>query len=396
MSKINWQRDIEQIRTELPKLHRDFFAAKNEGEFNARLDNLRRQVGTMDTYRLVMELARIIGTAQDAHTALMLPRYNRLPFDCYPFSLGLYITATNAEHQELLHCKIVKIEDCPVDAIYKRLSEVIPHENWQFVLSSLPSVVICADILYGTGVISNLREVVVTVTDAQGKVTEHIVKSLEYEQYQALNDPSCSLPVYRQNRDKSYWSSFGDGVFYINYNKCREMEGLTVSQFSETLKAEISRNNEIEKIAIDFRHNSGGNSELFKPFLAWLSHNTSFNQRGKLFVIVGRDTFSSAALNVYYLKFNSKAIFVGEPTGAKPNHFGEVKYLELKSSGLMIRYATKYYELVEDDSLKSFKPDIECEVSFKDYAEGIDRCMEAIRQFGAKESSISPSRPRCK
>lgn len=182
-----------------------------------------------------------------------------------------------------------------------------------------------------------------------------------------------------QNRDKFYWSSFGDGVLYINYNKCREMEGLRVSDFSESLKAEISSNKEIKRIIIDFRNNSGGNSELFKPFLVWLSRNQNVNQRGKLFVIVGRDTFSSASLNVYYLKFNTNAIFIGEPTGAKPNHFGEVQYLELESSGLMIRYSTKYYELIEDDNQQSFIPDVECEVSFKDYIRGIDRFMAVIR-----------------
>lgn len=384
MKKINWHRDLEQVRAELPMLHRDFFSANNELEFNLRLDRLQKEIGAMDTYRVVMELARIVGTAQDAHTALMLPQYYRLPFDCYPFAEGLYITATNNEHRELLHCKIIKIGEYTTETIYEMLAEIIPHENWQFVLSSLPSFVICADILYGTGIIANPAEVAITVINAQDRISEHIVKPLEYENYQALIDSSYSLPVNRQHRGKFYWSSLEDGLLYINYNKCREMEGLTVSDFSASLQADIASHKEVNKIAIDFRHNTGGNSELFKPFLAWLSQNQSFNQRGKLFVIVGRDTFSSAALNVYYLKYNTEAIFIGEPTGAKPNHFGEVKYLELKSSGLLIRYSTKYYELLEDDKELSFRPDICCEVSFVDYAEGLDRCLVAVRQFASE------------
>jgi len=381
MKKINWHRDLEQVRAELPMLHRDFFSANNELEFNLRLDKLRKNIGKMDTYRVVMELARIIGTAQDAHTALMLPQYYRLPFDCYPFAEGLYITATNNEHRELLHCKIVKIGEYTIETIYDMLAEIIPHENWQFVLSSLPNFVTCADILFGTGIMVNPAEVVVTVTNAEDKPSEYTVRPLEYEHYQAVADSAYRLPVNRLHSGKFYWSSLDDGLLYINYNKCREMEGLTVSDFSASLQAEIASHKGINKIAIDFRHNTGGNSELFKPFLAWLSHNQSFNQRGKLFVIVGRDTFSSAALNVYYLKFNTEAIFVGEPTGAKPNHFGEVKYLELKSSGLLIRYSTKYYELHEDDKELYFRPDILCEVSFVDYAQGLDRCLAAVRQF---------------
>lgn len=379
MNKINWQRDIEQVRNELPELHNNFFYAKNEVEFNTRLDDLQHNAGAMDTYSIVMELARIVGTAKDAHTAVMLPQNYRLPFDCYPFSEGLYITATNSESKYLLHSKILKIGKCETATIYKRMTEIIPHENMQFVLSSLPNFVICADILYGTGIITNPEEIVITVETNEGKIMQHTIKPLKYEHYQTFKSSSHSIPLYMQNRDKFYWSSFGDGVLYINYNKCREMEGLRVSDFSESLKAEISSNKEIKRIIIDFRNNSGGNSELFKPFLVWLSRNQNVNQRGKLFVIVGRDTFSSASLNVYYLKFNTNAIFIGEPTGAKPNHFGEVQYLELESSGLMIRYSTKYYELIEDDNQQSFIPDVECEVSFKDYIRGIDRFMAVIR-----------------
>jgi len=384
VGRINWKKDLAQVRKELPKLHPGFFSAKNESEFNSRLDNLQQNVGIMNTYSIVMELAKIVGTAKDAHTAVMLPQNYRLPFDCYPFAEGLYITATDSENANLLYCRILKIGNYTADEIYVRLAEIIPHENWQWVLSSLPSFVICADVLYGTGIMASPEEVVVTVKNAQDEVSEHIVKSLEYEHYQAIIDLSHSMPVHRKHRDKFYWSNFKEGLLYINYNKCREMEGLTVSQFAESLMADISRHRDIASIAIDFRHNTGGNSELFKPFLAWLSHNQGVNQRGKLFVIVGRDTFSSAALNVYYLKFNSKAIFVGEATGAKPNHFGEVKYLELESSGLMIRYSTKYYELVEDDNQPTFRPDIECEVSFRDYIEGRDKCLEAVRQFACE------------
>ncbi|MBS3872444.1 MAG: hypothetical protein KGZ92_06225 [Firmicutes bacterium] len=378
MSRINWHSDLEQVRKELPRLHPDFFSAKNEAEFHARLDQLQNNAENMDTYSIVMEIARIVGTAKDAHTAVMLPQNYRLPFDCYPFAEGLYITATDSDHKELLHSRIESIGGHETATILARMSEIIPHENRQFVLSSLPSFVICADILYGVGLITSPEETVVTVASKQGKIFERTIKTLPYDDYQALPDPSHNMPLYRQHRDKYYWSSFDNGLLYINYSKCKNMEDIAVGGFAESLRAELSANKGIRKIVIDLRHNRGGNSELFRPFLAWLCREESLNQRGKLFVLVGRDTFSSAALNAYYLKFNTKALFVGEPTGAKPNHFGEVQYLELESSGLLIRYSTKYYELIEDDAQQSLVPDIECEVSFKDYSQGIDSFLAAV------------------
>lgn len=47
------------------------------------------------------------------------------------------------------------------------------------------------------------------------------------------------------------------------------------------------------------------------------------NQRGKLFVIVGRQTFSAAMNGAAEIERHTNAIFVGEPTGSSPNFVGE-------------------------------------------------------------------------
>ena len=117
---------------------------------------------------------------------------------------------------------------------------------------------------------------------------------------------------------------------------------------------------------------------MLKPFLQWLSRFERFNKKNRLFVVVGRDTFSSALLNAYYLKFNTKAVFVGEPTGGKPNCYGEVQYLQLRHSGLYIRYSTKYYQLVSDDRLVSLVPDKLFTVKSSEYQANIDPCFEWI------------------
>lgn len=53
-----------------------------------------------------------------------------------------------------------------------------------------------------------------------------------------------------------------------------------------------------------------------------LRESDKINQPGKLFVIIGRSTFSAAMFLVGDLEEHTRAIFIGEPTGGKPNHFG--------------------------------------------------------------------------
>jgi uncharacterized membrane protein len=73
----------------------------------------------------------------------------------------------------------------------------------------------------------------------------------------------------------------------------------------------------------------------------------------------------------------TQATFVGEETGGKPNHFGEVRSFSLSSSGLKVNYSTKYFQRVDDD-LRTLTPDYIVETTFKDFKNGVDPVYEWI------------------
>jgi len=387
MTKIDWQADLDQLATELPMLHENLFFNLEADQFNTSINTLKGRLDKMDNYPIVMEIAQIVAAVGDAHTSVALPRDSRLPLECYWFQEGIFITATLPEFEELLHHKVVKVDGMPIDVVIERLSRIVSHENQSFLMSQVPNYLICADILYGLNIAHNIKSVRITIETSNNEERDVLLPTIKYEEWQvgtvdektrAFNE----LPLYRKNQGKYFWSEFNPEkkLLYINYNNCKDMPNLTVREFSDQLINDIKSNAAIERMVIDLRNNGGGNSELFKGFLKWLSTFGRLNRQGKLFVIVGRDTFSSALLNTFYLKNNSHAVFLGEPTGGKPNHYGEVKYLSLNSSGLYIRYSTKYYELDDDSNLPSFMPDALFAVTFKDYIQNIDPCMDWILQ----------------
>jgi C-terminal processing protease CtpA/Prc len=172
---------------------------------------------------------------------------------------------------------------------------------------------------------------------------------------------------------------------YFNYSSCRNMLEKDVLTFSEELIMFIEENN-IEKLVIDLRNNFGGDSTLLDPFIKYVSNNVGLNKKGNIFVIVGRDTFSSALLNAFSLKENTEALFIGEPTGGKPNCYGEVQRFSLKNSGLSITYSTEYYKLIEDDDRLSFEPDIIIDLSINNYINNEDPCLEYALSYGNKRT----------
>lgn len=387
MSDVNWREDLDQLANELPRLHKNLFFNQGRKQFYTSIATLKERVKSIDNYTIVMEIARIVAAIADAHTAVALPRFNRLPLDCYWFKEGIFVTATLPKFKDLLHLKVAKVEGMQIDGVIKHVSGIVSHENQSFLMSQLPDYLICAEILFGLNIAGNIQNIKVTLENHNNEQRDVVLPTIKYEAWQSnafseKDRTSGELPLYRKNKHRYFWSEFDpvNKLLYINYNKCKDMPDCSVKEFSHQLIKDIENNRDIQKLVIDVRNNGGGNSELFKGYLKWLSAFPRLNCQGRLFVIVGRDTFSSALLNTYYLKFNTHAVFLGEPTGGKPNCYGEVKYLSLKNSGLPIRYSTKYYELIDGNSMPSFMPDVLFEVEFKDYIRHIDPCMEWIKR----------------
>ena len=61
-------------------------------------------------------------------------------------------------------------------------------------------------------------------------------------------------------------------------------------------------------------------------------------------MIIGRNTFSAAMMFALDLEKHTNAIFVGEPTGARPNHYGDSRRMQLPGSGLTVRVSTLYWQ----------------------------------------------------
>jgi hypothetical protein len=88
--------------------------------------------------------------------------------------------------------------------------------------------------------------------------------------------------------------------------------------------------NEIEKLVIDFRDNNGG---VPGPNIAEeIKKRDKINQKGKLFVIVNRGTFSAPIKHSVYLKEFTNALIFGEPTGEMPYKGGPAPLTSILSS----------------------------------------------------------------
>jgi C-terminal processing protease CtpA/Prc len=189
--------------------------------------------------------------------------------------------------------------------------------------------------------------------------------------------------MFLKNRDKFYWfeTLIEHDLIYIQYNSCQEINSLSFEAFTDQIAEEINTINAFKKVVIDMRHNGGGNSSIMKPLINKLKDYVVNNRFTKenIYLIIGRKTFSSALLNSIEIKEELDNVVIGEPTGGKPNHYGEVRTFNLPNSNMKVYYSTKYFDL-SDLNENSFKPDIYVDYNSEHFIMGIDPILERIKQ----------------
>ena len=148
-------------------------------------------------------------------------------------------------------------------------------------------------------------------------------------------------PLWQRNETQGFWSEWlADGSVYVNW---RSYDGLADhgAALLQSLDAKHPR-----RLIIDLRDNDGGDYNVGRTFIEEIKSRPWLNQRGVLYVMIGRKTFSAAMTNAVDFKNTTEAILVGEPAGAAPNNWQEVRRFHLPNSGLRVGVSTRYYEFL--------------------------------------------------
>ena len=382
-----WVEDIEFLSLELCQRHKNLFFSKIEKDFYLEIENLKGNVHNFDDYEIQIELAKIVASIGDAHTCVSPYVRVLLPLELYWFSDRIYVIRTIPEYKDILYCKLTNINDVHMDEVINTLSLIVSYENESYLRSQLPKYLPAIELLYGLEIVDEIDSIGITAEDMSGNKREVIIKPLAIaESREKLKSninftEENNLPFYRKHCDKYYWFEYIKDfkTVYFKYNACRENSDKDIITFEREL-IEFINENAVDKLVIDLRNNFGGNSTLLDSFIEKLKICNKINKKGNLFIIVGRETFSSALLNVFSLKEKTNAIFIGEPTGGKPNCYGEVERFSLKNFGLVVSYSTEYYKIIKDDNLPSFFPDINIELTIENYVNNEDPCLDYILQ----------------
>lgn len=377
-----WVQDIEALAKDLPRLHANLFFKTSRESFDREVESLKTRVAEMTDYEVVTGLIRLAALPGDAHTAISPFNYTgfrRLPIRMRFLSDGLVVTSAAPGAEALLGGRVVKIGDLDIAAAVEKIGPVVSRDNDAWLRAIGPNYLVIPEILHAQRIVTDPERVRLSVILPDGASAQADLPALAAGKEGSFADASAApLPLYRQRGQENYWYTWTDpDVLYLQYNRCQNAPTDPMSSFAKRVFDDIDRRAP-RAVIVDLRANGGGDSSVLDPLLQGLRSRSSLAQSGRLFAFIGNTTFSSALMNAISLKRENSAILVGEPTGGKPNGYGEVRSFTLPNSALSVSYSTKFFRSWPEGDPDSLFPDIPAAISSSDYREGRDPAMEAV------------------
>ncbi len=391
-----WRHDLRFLVREVKRLHYDPFRRVGRETFDAYVKKLDEDIPKLTDPQIVTGFMKIAAMAGDGHTVIRHPDAvndgkKLLPVQFYLFTEGLFILAAAPEHVDLAGAQVLKIGGHAVEKVIEALDPLISRDNEMWPKLIGPGLMRSPLILNGLGLIPAADRIEITIRDLAGRERAVTLAGNSgapgdkwtYAWLLARKNAPGTEPLFLRNRRAPYWFEFlpEHKLAWLQYNAVANDRKENFEDFCRRVFKFVNEN-DVDKLVVDLRWNSGGNTFLARPLVHGLIANEKINRPGKLFVIVGRNTFSAAMNTSTLIERHTNAIFVGEPTGSSPNFIGETIRIELPYSRMTGSISDLYWQTSWPmDHRPWIPPTLYAPPSFADLMIGRDAALEAILKY---------------
>ncbi|MEK7725356.1 MAG: hypothetical protein AAB336_13470, partial [Acidobacteriota bacterium] len=393
-----WQADLQFLAAELPKRHKNLFHKLKREDFEKAVTALEKQIPMMTGNQIALEFARIVAMVRDGHTS-MIPlvepslNFRAFPIKIYLFKEGFFVQSASSEYANVVGGKVLKIGNTTIEKAFEIISPYVPKDNEMGAKNLAPYYLVSPEVLQAIGIVKAGEKVEFTI-EKDGKTFafepkttisyhEMFDSSFRKNWIDARNTSKNPIPLWIKNDNKRFSFEYDETskVFYVQINQVLNRDEKTLEQFFQEA-VDAAKATDMEKFVLDLRLNGGGNNGLVPAVVRGIIKLEKIDQRGKLFVIIGRQTFSAAQNLVNALEVYTKATFVGEPSASYVNMYGDARRFTLPNSKIGVSASTLWWQnMAELDRRQWTAPHVAAELTFADYTNNIDSAMQSILNY---------------
>jgi len=393
-----WLEDLDFMISELEVRHANLFHTISKEEFEKEVKELESKIPALNREEIIVELERLLAKIGDGHTGIFLPfgrglEFKRLPVKIMRAKDGFFIQAATDKYSDLIGKKLVKIGNQEIFEIIDAIKPIVPRDNEFGAARHLSKYLVIPELLHVLGFLDNSQTFEITVENADGLSRTAVLKSITQEEFSDLQVISSKgvLPLWLQNRDGKFWMEYlkTSKILYVQLNSS-DIGGMErdFANFADKI-VETVNTEDVVKLVLDLRRNAGGSIWRSYPILSALIRADKVNKRGSLFIIISPTTFSAGASLAALIDLHTNALFVGEPTGGKPNAYGDIGRFNLPHSRIQIRYSRLYMGHSHAwDTRPAIFPDLRAEHTIVDYRSNSDPALEVIKNYKPRVSLV--------
>jgi len=411
----SWQEDLRFLSQELREKHPAPFHALPEATFDAELEELVEAVPSLSHQEIVVRLAMLMARIKDGHTRLTLPLpdsagffrghaktpqpkvpdllFHPLPIRLYLLPDGLYVWRVDASHALVAGARVLGIGSMTSEEAQAAVAPVVHSDNEPQLRLQLPDYLVIPEILQARGVVEGSGSVEFRLELADGSLSSLSLSSKTAPVTKwATAFPQEELPLYLRHRERHFWFEYLEDqrALYLQYNTCYDEANETIAAFAQRL-LHFVEDRPVEKLILDLRWNRGGDNSNNRSLIHALIRSPKLQQPGSLFTITGRGTFSAAMMLAVDLERHTNSLFVGEPTGSSPNHYGDSRRVTLPQTGVTVRISTLYWQYSDPrDRRQAISPHLPAPLTPRALRSGRDPALETILSGGSRGSVEGP------
>ena len=403
-----WRADLRFFAEELPKRHKNLFFKTPREKFEAAVAALDARIPALQRYQIIVELARIVALVGDGHTRMPVgfdPKmgFREYPLQLYLFADGLFVKAGDVKadpsYARAVGARVLRIGKATPEEAYAAVRELVPHDNEMWVNFIAPRFLAIPEVLGALNIVDDM-ETAPFLLEKDGRrftVEFHPVAAnpdremhvFENRGWADMRDGAAApTPLWLKHPTSVFWYEYlpDSRTVYVQYNSVTPQDGETPGEFFGKVM-EFVHANPVDRLVLDMRLNGGGNNFFNKPIIHALIRDDKVNRRGKLFTVIGRRTFSAAQNCVNELEEHTNTLFVGEPTGTTPNHYGDAEPIVLPNSGLTVQASTLWWQDVDPRDRRPWTaPQIAVDLTSADYRANRDPVLAAILEYADRPS----------
>lgn len=378
-----WTEDIDYLNNKIQKTFQSFIPGIKD-EFQTEINVLKSNLPQLKDHEIKIELMGILSHLKDGHTELNVAQkeagFHRLPFVLYFFNGELRVIKAHENYKEYLGSIVVRLGNGSTTEVFEKLKRIQSHDNEMEFLHSGTGYLTLTEILAYLGYSPSPTISEITLEKSDGQQQTILLEGLGYDEYLKgpwvglLSENKVESPLYLRNQSKQYWYEYipEKKTMYFHFSRVNDQRGeLSLKKFTKSLFAEVDKNRP-DLFVIDLRDNNGGNYHKSEPLIKAIKARPWLNQKGRVWAITGRTTFSAASVTTIFLRKETNTQLIGEPGRTDPNLSDNIEYMQLPNSRLTIEYTTKIKKHWPELTTNYIPVDVEINQTFDEYQQGID------------------------